>query len=62
VASDGLYDNLLEDEIADVCRKGQLLALVRTLAEGCRERMQTGHKPSKPDDLTFIAYRRRQMA
>jgi serine/threonine protein phosphatase PrpC len=60
VASDGLYDNLLEDEIADVCRKGQLLALARTLAAGCRERMLARQKPSKPDDLTFIAYRRRQ--
>lgn len=61
VASDGLFDNLLEDEIVDACRKGQLLATSSQLRETCHERMQTakdGH-PSKPDDLTFIAFRRR---
>jgi serine/threonine protein phosphatase PrpC len=61
VASDGLFDNLHVDEIVNACRKGQLLAVSRELAESTAARMREAHKgePSKPDDLTFIAYRRR---
>ena len=61
VASDGLFDNLHLEEIAETCRKGQLLTIARLLAETTRERMavvQDGH-PSKPDDLTFTVFRRR---
>ncbi len=61
VASDGLFDNLLEEEIVDACRKGQLLATSTLLRELCHERMRAPKdgQPSKPDDLTFIAFRRR---
>lgn len=61
IASDGLFDNLLTDEIVETCRKGQLLAINRLLAEHCHGRMLDAKEglPSKPDDLTFIAYRRR---
>lgn len=61
IASDGLFDNLLLQEIVDTCRKGPLLAISRHLAEQSHDRMRTEQpgKPSKPDDLTFIAYRRR---
>jgi serine/threonine protein phosphatase PrpC len=61
IASDGLFDNLHTKEIVETCRKGQLLAISRTLAETCHARMQVAKEgePSKPDDLTFIAFRRR---
>jgi len=61
VASDGLYDNLRPEEIVEICRKGQLLAISGALVEEARRRMTApkGGEPSKPDDLTFIAYRRR---
>lgn len=61
IASDGLFDNLHTDEIVETCRKGQLLAISRLLAEHCHGRMREAQAglPSKPDDLTFIAYRRR---
>lgn len=61
VASDGLFDNLREQEIVEACRKGQLLAVSRALAETCHMRMTNAvpGRPSKPDDLTFIAFRRR---
>lgn len=61
VASDGLFDNLHVKEIVEVCRKGSLLAICRLLSEHCHGRMRSEEpgKPSKPDDLTFIAYRRR---
>lgn len=61
VASDGLYDNLRPEEIVEICRKGQLLAISGALVDEARRRMTApkGGEPSKPDDLTFIAYRRR---
>jgi serine/threonine protein phosphatase PrpC len=61
VASDGLFDNLHADEIVALCRKGKLAEASRRLIARCRERMtepQEG-QPSKPDDLSFILYRRR---
>jgi serine/threonine protein phosphatase PrpC len=61
VASDGLFDNLRSEEIADTCRSGQLLAISRKLVAACHSRMTNAleGEPSKPDDLTFIAFRRR---
>jgi serine/threonine protein phosphatase PrpC len=61
LASDGLFDNLHTEEIVELCRKGQLLAITSSLAEHCRERMTVTRDgvPSKPDDLTLITYRRR---
>lgn len=60
VATDGLFDNLHSEEIVEICRKGQLSEAGRKLAGRCRTRMvepQEG-QPSKPDDLSFILYRR----
>ena len=59
LASDGLFDNLHTDEIVQRIRKGPLERVMRTLVEDCRRRMHTPEEgqPSKPDDLTFIAYR-----
>lgn len=63
VASDGLFDNLHVEEIAETCRKGPLLEMTRKLAERCHGRMQEvgENQPSKPDDLTFAMYRRREV-
>ena len=59
LASDGLFDNLHVDEIVQRVRKGPLKRVIRTLAEDCRRRMLDAEddQPSKPDDLTFVAFR-----
>jgi serine/threonine protein phosphatase PrpC len=61
VASDGLFDNLHADEIVELCRKGKLSGAGRQLIARCRARMiePKEGQPSKPDDLSFILYRRR---
>jgi len=59
VASDGLFDNLMMDEIVDTVRKGPLEIAATSLARRCHTRMtlpETG-QPHKPDDLSFILYR-----
>ena len=60
LASDGLFDNLHTDEIVERIRKGPLKRVVRTLVDDCHRRMQAPEEgqPSKPDDLTFVAFRR----
>ncbi len=60
LASDGLFDNLYIEEITDHIRSGPLDRAMRALAQACRARMAqpTVGAPSKPDDLTFILYRR----
>ena len=64
LASDGLFDNLSMDEIAELCRAGPLLGMTSSLAEAAKSRMTDPQEfqPSKPDDLTFICYRRRVSA
>ncbi len=59
VASDGLCDNLDWDEIVETLRKGQLSQSVASLAARSLDRMNhpTDGQPSKPDDLTIIAFR-----
>ncbi|MEK6247384.1 MAG: protein phosphatase 2C domain-containing protein, partial [Planctomycetales bacterium] len=59
LASDGLVDNLHVNEIVDRIRKGKLAKAAKEMSKQALKRMQSpgnGH-PSKPDDLTFIAYR-----
>lgn len=60
LASDGLFDNLLPDEIVAHLRKGPLPDAVAGLAARCRARMAEGDegRPCKPDDLTLLAWRR----
>jgi len=60
LASDGLTDNLTIEEIVGTIRKGRLGRVVGELADRARERMLAPPTtlPSKPDDLTIIAYRR----
>ncbi len=60
LASDGLFDNLHNQEIIERIRKGPLEKVTRRLADDCRSRMLRTQpdQPSKPDDLTFILFRR----
>lgn len=59
VASDGLVDNLLPSEIVDFIRIGPLETAVAAMVAEAARRMagKNGSDPSKPDDLTVIAYR-----
>lgn len=59
IASDGLLDNLLPSEIVEFVRSGPLDEAVGDLVAEARRRMTetNGDAPSKPDDLTVIAYR-----
>ena len=59
IASDGLFDNLGTAEIVDRIRRGPLPQAVTALASVCQARMQTSNPevPSKPDDLTIVAFR-----
>ncbi|MCA9041602.1 MAG: protein phosphatase 2C domain-containing protein [Planctomycetaceae bacterium] len=60
ISSDGLSDNLHEDEIVELIRKGPLRESIRQLTEVTRERMTqpVEGRPSKPDDTTILAFRR----
>jgi serine/threonine protein phosphatase PrpC len=60
VASDGLFDNMLTEEIIEQVRCGDLKKTAATLANICTERMQgsaTSAVSGHPDDLSFIIYR-----
>jgi serine/threonine protein phosphatase PrpC len=59
LASDGLVDNLLPGEIVEFVRAGALDEAVGAMVAEARKRMTAtnGQSPSKPDDLTVIAYR-----
>jgi serine/threonine protein phosphatase PrpC len=60
VASDGLSDNLHKDEIVQRIRVGPLGDVAQRLARDARRRMDepVEGEPSKPDDLTFVGFRR----
>ena len=60
IASDGLIDNLTSDEIVEIARSGPLPRAVERLASLATHRMGNPEsaKPSKPDDLTVLLYRR----
>jgi serine/threonine protein phosphatase PrpC len=60
LASDGLLDNLLPQEIVEFIRSGPLDRGVAAMVAEVQQRMagHNGAGPSKPDDLTVIAYRR----
>lgn len=62
VGSDGLYDNMHPDEIAECLKSKHLADGAEDLAEACQRRMLTpgDDEPSKPDDLAFILMRRRR--
>lgn len=60
VATDGLFDNLNPTEVVDIVRTGPLEQAAHDLARRTAERMRaaTAKDPSKPDDLTFVLYRK----
>ena len=59
LASDGLSDNLFENEVVEICRKGDLLQAARKLQENCRKYMveSAPDRICHPDDLSFILFR-----
>jgi serine/threonine protein phosphatase PrpC len=59
VASDGLFDNLQQNEIVDIIRSGPLSDSARELATLARQRMLQPEPglPSKPDDLSLLLFR-----
>ena len=61
IASDGLSDNLETGEIVERIRTGPLGRVAERLVGLARQRMDQSDngKPSKPDDLTFVGFRRR---
>ncbi len=61
VASDGITDNLLLDEIINTIRKGAIEKTMASLARTTASRMDepVENLPSKPDDATFIVFRRK---
>jgi serine/threonine protein phosphatase PrpC len=61
LASDGLYDNVLQSEIVEIIRKGPLAQAVAELWKLARQRMDGTEtdKPSKPDDFSAILFRPR---
>lgn len=60
LATDGLVDNVLPGEAVAHLRSGPLIAGAEALARLARERMNEAAPgvPSKPDDCTFLAFRR----
>jgi len=60
MASDGLFDNLMFDDIVDRIRTGPMPHRVNELARTILRRMQSESttRPSKPDDLTLVAFRK----
>ena len=59
LASDGLSDNLYDNEIVEICRKGPLQACSRKLATESNKYMvqPVSNRGYHPDDLTFIMFR-----
>ncbi len=60
LASDGLVDNLHTDELVDRVRKGSIERVAKRLVDDAQHRMfgDCDGSPSKPDDMTFIMFRR----
>jgi len=60
LGSDGLFDNLHREEIVALVRRGPLPEAGRALVGRVRERMAGADPgaPCKPDDLTFLLFRR----
>lgn len=60
LATDGVLDNLLLDELIDFVRVGPLERAARRVMEAVRGRMDAPveDRPCKPDDTTLILFRR----
>jgi len=59
IATDGLFDNLTFSDIVEHVRRGRIERGVAHMASAAGARMATGATPSKPDDLTIVAFRLR---
>ncbi len=59
VATDGLFDNLRQQEIVEIMRSGPLSESAAQLAAMARQRMlePRPEDPSKPDDLSLLLFR-----
>ncbi len=59
LASDGLVDNLMQDEIIELMRRGPLDKAIQSLSQLAQHRMMNGNStmPSKPDDFTTVLFR-----
>lgn len=63
VGSDGLFDNLLQDEIVQAIRKGPIVQAAQRIAALVADRMSTEDPsknptiPCKPDDLSIVIFR-----
>jgi len=60
IASDGVSDNLLIQDIIELIRSGPIEKAAKRLLQACQQRMQEENSdpPGKPDDLSFILYQR----
>jgi len=59
LASDGLTDNVMQDEIIGAIKSGPLDVCIKALTDLAQRRMANdgGGEPSKPDDYTVILFR-----
>lgn len=59
IASDGLFDNVLPDEIVEIIRTGPVGEGAAQLCKLALERMEgeDSDKPSKPDDFSAVLFR-----
>jgi serine/threonine protein phosphatase PrpC len=59
IASDGLFDNILPDEIVEIIRTGPVGEGAAELCKLALERMEgnDSDKPSKPDDFSAVLFR-----
>lgn len=60
LGSDGVFDNLSVDEICDVIRTGPIKEAAEQLATRTGERIanDSGEHPNKPDDATYVLFRK----
>lgn len=59
IATDGVTDNLRQSEEIEIVRKGNLMTCGVQLAREGQARMSGDHKGGKPDDMSFILFRRK---
>jgi PPM family protein phosphatase len=59
LASDGLSDNLYDEEIVELCRKGNIFTCSRNLISECNKYMiqPVSDRVCHPDDMSFILFR-----
>lgn len=60
ICSDGLSDNIEFDQLVSTIKSGSLKEAAQELLSQATTKMKDPKNPGKPDDLTFILYRRRE--